>query len=167
MDSYYLCTYIMYCILCSCISLYQLDPELLSLSQCVYSFSISAIIFKYTSKSNFVNMIEPLKLAVKYSKSSYPYISRCQFYAAFFGYNYIFISCNLMTGTPRPLCRNSCYIFKDQCEFEYTIISTYANWYGVPLSEDCENVFHHINKLYNYPNTSKDFENDCLDFPGT
>ena len=121
------------------------------------------MIFKYTSESNFTNFVEAMKVAVKYL----PHYSssRCLFYGAIFVYNYAFIPCNLTTGTPRPLCSSTCQVFSDQCAHEYANILLYANLYGFILNEDCENTLHHIGKTFNYPNSSKDFENDCLDFP--
>ena len=122
------------------------------------------MIFKYTSESNFTKFLEALKVAI-------PYIplfssSRCLFYSAIFVYNYVFVPCNLTTGTPRPLCSSACYTFNYDCDYEYNTIISYANLFEVPLSDDCENTLHHINKEYGYSNSSKDFENDCLNFPG-
>ena len=146
----------------SCLSLSHLDPEVRKHSE--YSISLSSITFKYTSESNFTAFLNALKVAVSYL----PLFSRskCLFYAAIYVYNYVFIPCNLTTGTPRPLCSKACYFFSKECNFQYTTIITYGNLIGVPLDDDCENTFNHINKKFGYPNSSKDYENDCYDFPG-
>ena len=147
--------------LCSCISLQQLDPEILLYDQ--YSLSLNTMIFRYTSESNITNYIETLKAAVNLIR---PFRSRCEFYGAVFVYNFAFIPCNLTTGTPRPVCSSACYTFRDQCEYQYSSIIIYSTLFGYTLRDNCENIFYHISDLYAYPNSSRDFENDCLDFLG-
>ena len=117
------------------------------------------MIYSYTSERNFTKFVKTLKLAVQYLPQFSK--SECLYYGAIFVYNYIFIPCNLTVGTPRPLCSGACYIFHNSCEYEYATIISYAKFFGVPLFDDCNNTFHHINNLYHNPNSSKDFEDDC------
>ena len=147
--------------LCSCIPL-QLNPEVQVYSE--YSVSLNSMIYKYTSESNFTKFLDALVVAVEYL----PQLSStvCLSYSAFFVYNYIFIPCNLTTGSPRPLCSSACYFFRYYCEYQYTTIIAYANLLGISIYDDCENTFNHINVIFHYPNSSKDFEDDCIDFPG-
>ena len=154
----------MYICIYSCIPLQQLDPEIQIYSE--YSLSLNNMIFKYTSESNFTKFLDALKVVAVTYLPQFP-SSRCVFYGVIIVINYVFVPCNLTTGTPQPLCSSSCNTFSYDCEYEYNTMITYANLLGIPLSDDCENTFHHINRVYNYPNTSKDFENDCFDFPGT
>ena len=147
----------------SCFRLLQLDPEVQIYSQ--YSISLNSMTYKYTSESNFTDFLVALKAAVQYTPQFSSSI--CLFYSAIFVYNSIFIPCNLTTGTPRPLCSRACQLFREYCEYEHTTIISYANLLGAPLTDDCENTFYHINNLFGYPNSSKDFENDCFDFPGS
>ena len=129
-----------------------------------YSVSLNGMIFKYTSEKNLTSLLDILILAVRYIPQFSS--SRCLFYGAVFVYNNLFIPCNLTTGTPRPLCSKACYSFSNDCEYEYNTIINYAHVAGIPIKNVCENTFTHINSLFNYPNSSKDYENDCYDFPG-
>ena len=148
----------------SCISFQQLDPVFQLYSQ--LSLSLNGIVYKYTSKNNFSTYVQALKLGTQYLPQLTS-LSGCQRYAGLFVYNTIFIPCNLTTGSPRPFCSSDCYYFRCVCEYEYSTIITYANLVKIPLSDDfCDNTLEHINKLYNYPNSSKDFENDCFRFSG-
>ena len=144
----------------SCFALSNLDLEIHKYS--AYSISLSSIAFKYTSENNFTTFLDALVIAISFLPQS-----KCLFYAAIYAYNYVFIPCNLTTGMPRPLCSKACRLFSYECEYQYTTIITYGNLIGVPLDDDCENTFNHINKKFSYPNSSKDYENDCYDFPGT
>ena len=152
---FYFCMY-------SCFSLSNLDPEVHKYSK--YIISLNSIAFKYTSESNFTIFLDALKVAISYLPLFSE--SECLFYAAIYVYNHVFIPCNLTTGTPRPICSKACNLFSKECDYEYTTIITYGNLIGVPLDDDCENTFNHINKIFAYPNSSKDYENDCYDFPG-
>lgn len=148
--------------MCRCIPL-QLDPELQPFSQ--YGLSMNNIIYyNYTSEENFTKFLDSAKLAAKYFSEFYS--SVCLTYAVIFVYNLVFIPCNLTAGTPRPLCSSACYFFSSFCDSEYEIIVRYASLFGIPYSDDCENTLNHLNKLLKFPNISKDFENDCVDFPG-
>ena len=80
--------------------------------------------------------------------------------------NIVFIPCNLTTGTPRPLCHESCLKFHTACSLEFNTISTFAVILNFPFIHGCENTLIHINEVYGYPNTSSDFEDDCYDLPG-
>ena len=147
----------------SCIPLQQLDPSVLAYSK--YSLAVNNMIFNYTSEKNFSKFLKALKVAVQYLPQFSR--SRCLFYGAVFVYNYVFVPCNLTAGTPRPLCSSACYMFRSSCEYQYTTIISYARLLGIPITDDCENTFHHINNLFHYPNSSKDFKDDCFDFPGS
>ena len=141
-----------------------MDPVFQLYSQ--LSLSLNGIVYKYTSKNNFSTFAQALKLATQYIPQLTS-LSGCQRYAGLFVYNTIFIPCNLTTGSPRPFCSSDCYYFRRVCEYEYSTIITYANLFKIPLPNDyCNNTLQHINKLYNYPNSSKDFENDCFRFSG-
>ena len=124
------------------------------------------MIFNYTSKKNFTNFLDYALIIARGYIPQFS-LSRCVFYGAVFVYNHLFIPCNLTTGMPRPLCSKACHSFSNECEFEYTTIINYAKLVvGIPLESGCENTFSHINSLFNHPNASKDYENDCYDFPG-
>ena len=124
------------------------------------------MIYKYTSKSNFSSYAQALKLATQYIPQLTS-LSGCLHYAGLFVYNTIFIPCNLTTGSPRPLCSSDCKNFRYYCEYQYSTVITYANLFSIPISDNfCDNTLEHINELYNYPNSSKDFENDCFSFSG-
>ena len=151
-----------YYISCSCFSIVKLNPEVQIYSD--YDVSLNGMAFKYTSMKNFTKYLDNLIIAARYIPQFSS--SSCLFYSAVFVYNHLFIPCNLTTGTPRPLCSKACYMFSNECEYEYTTMITYANLIGIPIENGCENAFGHINSIFNYPNTSKDYENDCYDFPG-
>ena len=69
---------------------------------------------------------------------------------------------------PRPLCSRFCYLFRSNCKSEYEQTLIYANLFMKnSIVDDCKNTFHFINIVSNFSNSSKDFEDDCLDFPGT
>ena len=146
-----------------CFPLLQLDPSVQLYG--IYSLAVDNMIYNYTSEKNMAKFLKDLKVAIQYLPLFSE--SECLFYSAAFVYNYIFIPCNLTAGTPRPLCSSACHMFRSSCEFEYTTIISYAKLLGIPLSDDCENTFNHINNLFHYPNPSKDFEDDCFDFPGS
>ena len=153
------------CFVYSCIPLLQLEPAVQLQAYFNYNLAVTNMMYNYTSEKNLTTFLKGLKVAVQY----FPMFSRsgCLFYSAVFVYNYIFIPCNLTAGTPRPLCSSACYAFRRLCNYHYTTIISYGNLLGIPLSDDCENTFHHINNLFHFPNSSKDFEDDCFDFPGS
>ena len=146
-----------------CFPLLQLDPSVQLYA--TYSLAIDNMIYNYTSEKNVTKFLKDLKAAIQFL----PLFSEspCLFYSAVFVYNYVFIPCNLTAGTPRPLCSSACYAFRRSCNYHYTTIISFAKLLRIPLFDDCENTFHHINNLFQYPNSSKDFEDDCFDFPGS
>ena len=127
-----------------------------------------AYVYKYTNERNFNQKVSGiLEVTVIHNLRHFDNVlsSKCLYYSAIIIYNAVFIPCNLTTGMPRPLCSNACYFFRDFCNAEYTIGIKYLRLNGI-VSDYCENTLEHINKLFYYPNSSKDFESNCIDFTG-
>ena len=161
--------YIAFCI-CSCILL-KLDTRLLNFIKNLnlYNAVFYTVSYKYTSEENFARYLEYLKLGVDTScTASYvTEIEICDIYGAQFVYHQIFVPCNLTSGTPRPLCSRFCYFFRSNCKSNYDKILKYANVFEKDIIiDDCTNTFQFQNKVSNFTNSSKDFEDDCVDFPG-
>jgi len=116
------------------------------------------MIYKYTSEENFTIILGYLTIAAKYNITP----SRCEYENAVFVINYVFIPCNLTTGTPRPLCSDSCYNFRKHCRHRYNSALLFADLLNIPFVDDCENTLHVINTAFNFPNSSKDFQDDCF-----
>ena len=155
--------------ICSCIPLHQLYPPFLKYSEYLDSLSLNSLIYKYTSERNIAKVLELAEVAIPQNLHLFHrlFSSQCLYYSAIVVYTAILFPCNLTTGTPRPLCSNACYLFRNFCD-EYTIIIKSAISLGIPISHDfCENTFYIVNKYFHYPNSSKDFDNDCFDFTGT
>ena len=161
----------MYTYTCSCIPLHQFYPLILNYSEYLDVLSLNSIIYiyKYTSERNFnqkisglleVNAIDNLNHFDEF------FSSKCLYYSVIVIYIAFFIPCNLTTGMPRPLCSNACNFFRDFCNAEYTIGIKYLRLLGIAISDYCENTLEHINKLFHYPISSKDFESNCIDFTG-
>ena len=128
------------------------------------------MIYKYTSERNFTKILEAASVVVQHNvKHVYKlFSSKCLYYTTIIVYTTVFVPCNLTTGTPRSLCSNACHYFRHFCQDDFAMIIKYSKILGIPILTDdyCENTFVIINKLYHYPNSSKDFDNDCFDFTG-
>ena len=126
--------------------------------------------YKYTSERNITKVLELAEVAITQNLHLFhrAFSSECLYYSVIVVYTAILIPCNLTTGTPRPLCSNPCNLFRQLCNDVYTMIIRYVMLIGIPISHDfCENTFDIVNKYFHYPNSSKDFDNDCFDFTGT
>ena len=156
----------------SCIPSHRLEllhPIIVDFSE--YSLSWNHMIYMYTSERNLTKKWKDLEIVVEILNLYHylPTISfqECTYYLAIVIYNTAFVPCNMTTGMPRPLCSSACYYFRHSCDHEYKDFIAYANLFGIPITDDyCENTFEPINKVFHFPNSSKDFESDCLDFPG-
>ena len=129
-----------------------------------YSLSLNHMTFKYTSDKNIsmlLDLLSSVKILIRNSVTP-----GCTLPTGILICNIAFIPCNLTTGTPRPLCPESCFKFYTVCNQEFNIISDIAGIMNFPFIQGCENTFRHINEGYGYPNTSSDFEDDCYDLPG-
>lgn len=127
------------------------------------------MIYKYTSERNLTKILRALEIAEAYNRKNLYKVSssECLYYVVIVVVTTGFIPCNLTSGTPKPLCSSDCYFFRQFCDDEYKLLITYAKLLGIPTSESyCENTFEAINKLFHFPNSSKDFQNDCFVFPG-
>ena len=149
-----------------CIFLHSCTPvEFSGEESCsLYSLSLNHMTFKYTSDKNIsilLDLLSSVKLLVHNSATS-----GCTLPTGILICNMVFIPCNLTTGTPRPLCLESCFKFYTVCNVEFNIITDLASLINFPFIHSCENTFRHINDVYGYPNTSSDFEDDCYDLPG-
>lgn len=164
--NYYVYVYIY---ICSCIPLHQLHPKTLNLSEYLDLFSFDSMIYKYTSEANLTKILKAVEIAEVYNRDYLYKIfsSECQYYFVIVAVTTGFIPCNLTSGTPKPLCSSDCYFFRQFCDDEYKMFITYAKLFGILISENyCENTFEAINKLFHYPNSSEDFQNDCFVLPG-
>ena len=86
---------------------------------------------------------------------------KCYLSVNLFLCNYVFIPCNLTTGTPKPICSKSCYNFYHSCPDQYNLI---YNMMGYPFMNDCNNTLGHLAEWHEYAASSDDFDDDCLDF---
>ena len=155
---------VMFFILCSCIPL-KVSSEVQFVSQ-QYSLSVENMIYNYTSKQTLARVMKLLTILVALNRDLN--LTRCLSYGVVLYYNYIFIPCNLTTGSPRPLCSDACYYYRDTCPFEYYGILEHAKLINLPVTDNCENTFSLLSALFGYVhlNSSKAFENDCFDFRG-
>jgi len=157
--------FINYCaFLCSCYPL-NLSPEEQTHSQ-LYSLSLGDMTYKYTSEENFTMIKDVLKFAI----STFPRFSAtvCLARSAVLVYNYIFLPCNLTSGKPIPFCSSACEKFRHLCESVYhDILRNAKRFLGIPFDDNCENLLYAHNRIFGFPNTSKDFEDHCYDESGT
>ena len=147
----------------SCVSL-EVDPRLLDFAR-HHGIFPSTVAYRSTSEGNLTKYLNFLNLAIKYLDTLN--LKECRLYGAFFIYHYLFVPCNVTTGTPRPLCSKSCYFYRNRCISDYSRILQYgAVILKTSFPDDCENTFLFINRLFNFANSSKSFEDDCFDIPG-
>ena len=129
-----------------------------------YSLSLNHMIFKYTSDKNFSMLLDLLSSIKTLLRNS---VTRgCTLPTGMLICNLAFIPCNLTTGTPRPLCSETCFKFYSACNLEFNTVTSFAELISFPILGSCENTLSHINEGYGYPNTSSDFKDDCYDLPG-
>ena len=164
----YLCTtavILMLFYMCSCITL-KFNSVILELSR-IFSIHFSPVAYMYTSNETIATYLK-LVNSVAISELKYESeIDLCEVYIVVLLYNYLFVSCNLTTGTPRPFCSRSCYFVRNNCRSDFDIVLKFADVFKKDsIVDDCENTFHFINTVHNFANSSKDFEDDCIDFPG-
>ena len=151
---------LMYMFLHSCTHIEFSGEESCSL----YSLSLNHMIFKYTSDKNFSMLLDALSSVKTLSHTG---VTReCILPTGMFICNMVFIPCNLTTGTPRPLCPDTCFKFYSACNLEFKTITDFAEFINLPIIDSCENTLSQINEAYGYPNTSSDFKDDCYDLPG-
>ena len=155
----------MYIFLCSCTPL-KLDPLVLEYSK-NYSLNLSQVAYKYTNEETFAYYLDLLEIYTKNIGDYKIYIDVCDLCAALFAYNQVLVPCNLTSGTPRPICSKSCYLFRSNCSRAFNaVIKLSRILVRGSLVDNCENTFHFINTFGNFANSSKDFEEDCIDISG-
>lgn len=123
------------------------------------------MIFKYTSDKNlsiFLDRLQSFRTILLNSGLR----RACRFPTGLFFCNLFFIPCNLTTGKPRPVCSRSCSKFFTACNTQFNALLDITRVLNFPFMHNCENTLHHINMGFGYPNSSSDFEDDCLDLPG-
>ena len=126
------------------------------------------MMFKYTSNKNLSMILNRLQqFGVIFSNARFS--PGCRLPSGLFYFNVAIIPCNLTTGTPRPICSRSCSNYFSSCNGEFNAFLDFTRSFNFPLSfmQNCENTLHHINMGYGYPNSSNDFEDDCIDIPGS
>ena len=131
----------------------------------MYTLSLNNVIFKYTSDKNLSMLLDRLQSFRALLLDS-RFRSACRFPTGLFFCNLFFIPCNLTTGTPRPICSRSCSQFFSACNTQFNVLLDFSRVINFPFMHNCENTLHHINMSFGYPNSSSDFEDDCLDLPG-
>jgi len=121
--------------------------------------------FKYSNDKNFskfLNLLQSVRILLQNSITE-----ECEFSTGLFLCNTIFVPCNLTTGAPRPFCSSACSNFYSACNLEFNAILDFTRILNYPLMYNCKNTLHPINMGFGYPNVSSDFEDDCLDLPGS
>ena len=150
---------------CSCIHL-KLDSLILQYSK-KFGIHVNVVAYKYTSEETFTTYLKLLEYGGRAVHNYESNIDLCEIYLALLVYNYAFVPCNLTSGTPRPLCSHSCYFARSNCSNSFNFVLKSANIFKEgSFVDDCENTLHFINEVHNFPNSSKYFEDDCIDFPG-
>ena len=150
--------------MCSCTPL-KFGPLLQEFAK-NFSLNVSQVAYKYTNEESFAYYLDILEISAKNIDVA-EVDDVCDLYGVLFVYNQLFVPCNLTSGTPRPLCSNSCYFFRSNCSREFdSIIKLISIIAKNSLVYDCGNTFHFINVLSNFANSSKDFEEDCIDISG-
>jgi len=129
----------------------------------LFSLSLSHMTFKYTSATNFTIISSKLRLIKYLFQGAEP---QCEFATGLFFCNTIFVPCNLTTGTPRPFCSDACKNLYRACKRTFIAIVDIGAIANLNLMKNCENTLSHLNTGFGYPNTSSDFEDDCLNLPG-
>ena len=141
-----------------------MDPLILEYAK-NYSLNLSQISYKYTNEETITYYLDVLAISSK--TIDVDEIDLCDLYGVLFAYNQIFVPCNLTSGTPRPLCSKFCYFFRSNCSRSFNAIIKFSSIFGKnSFVDDCENTFHFINVFSNFTNSSKDFEEDCIDISG-
>lgn len=147
----------------SCISV-ELGSRLQEFVQ-HHGLSIGTVVYRYTSEEHFYKYLNLLKFFEKYLDTLL--LKVCRLYGAFIVYNFVFVPCNLITGTPRPVCSNACQFYRRNCYSDYNRILKFGGAFlKVNLTDNCENTFMLINAIHNFPISSENFEDDCIDIPG-
>ena len=133
----------------------------------IFSIHFIPVVYKYTGNETIATYLK-LVNSVAISELKYESeIDLCEVYIIVLLYNYLFVSCNLTTGTPRPFCSRSCYFVRNNCRSHFDIVLKFSDVFKKDsIVDDCENTFHFINTVHNFANSSKDFEDDCIFFPG-
>jgi len=88
----------------------------------------------------------------------------CQLALNLFMCNFGHFSCNLTTGTPKPVCSESCFYLCQNRRVQYNFIKQTAEVWGFPVVDDCNNTLRNLELWYNIKLSSDDFKDDCLDF---
>lgn len=146
----------MYVLLCRCIHSGPFNEH-----QHVCSPYLSHTIFKYTSDINikqYTTIIDQLKGLQKY-------MGNCYYATLEFACKLLYVPCNLTTGTPRPMCSDICFNFRNTCKDNFNVMKDLSVIYRYPFFDSCENTLGHLIS-YGYPNSSSEFRDDCLSLAG-
>jgi len=128
-----------------------------------FNLAIDYYNYGYTTLDNFTSYSSTLDTSEAFLLSSSDEF--CEMYFIHYLCNYVFVPCDLTTGAPRPVCRDSCYFFRTRCPSELSYILTFARAVQYPIKDDCENTLAHIQE-FGFPCSSDDFKENCIDLKG-
>jgi len=119
--------------------------------------------YGYTSLDNFTSYSLTLDASETLIRSGNDEF--CEMYFLYYLCNYVFVPCDLTTGAPRPVCRDSCYLFRTRCTIIVNYILSFGRAVQYPVKDDCENTLAHIQE-FGFPCSSNYFKENCIDLKG-
>ena len=128
-----------------------------------YNLATNDYLYQYTSVKNISllsNAIQEVLPLIRIQGVTFI----CELALNLFLCNFALSPCNLTTGTLKPICSQSCFFFRQNCNTHYDLARTIASFRGFPFADDCDNTLRHLQLWYNIEVSSDDFGDDCLDF---
>ena len=127
-----------------------------------FSITTDFLVYGYTSYENLTRFADDLN---NY-KILFDYPGICGLITAYFICNVAFVPCNVFTGAPRPICTDSCYYFRTECENVYNALLGVTISLDPDYKDNCNNTFNNLQITYDFPCSSDSLAYDCIDLIG-